>query len=102
MIDSWFFTLEEDVAEAHPELEGDALEASVTELLEERLRSVARTAPAFSQALRGYRKATLAGDTATAAAVIAWLGGQKSVAAAARRAAGVRGELDHFGALAFE
>ncbi|MFD8338165.1 BREX system ATP-binding protein BrxD [Streptomyces solisilvae] len=101
VIDSWFFTLEEDVAEAHPELEGDALETSVTELLEERLRSVARTAPAFSQALRGYREATLAGDAATAAAIIAWLGGQKSVATAARRAAGVRGELDHFGALGF-
>ncbi len=33
--------------------------------------------------------------------MIAWLGGQKSVAAAARRSAGVRGDLDHFGALGF-
>ncbi|EST36854.1 hypothetical protein N566_16045, partial [Streptomycetaceae bacterium MP113-05] len=37
----------------------------------------------------------------TAAAVLAWLGGQPHVAAASRRAAGVRGELDHFGALGF-
>ena len=101
LIDGWFFTLEEDVAEDRPDLAGDALEAAVTELLEERLQAVARSAPAFAQALRGYRTATLAGDAASAAAIIAWLGGQKSVAAAARRVAGVRGDLDHFGALGF-
>ncbi|GAB3953080.1 hypothetical protein GCM10028832_07820 [Streptomyces sparsus] len=33
--------------------------------------------------------------------MLAWLGGQPHVAAAARRAAGVRGDLDHFGALGF-
>jgi hypothetical protein len=33
--------------------------------------------------------------------VLAWLGGQPHVAAAARRAAGVRGDLDHFGAFGF-
>ncbi|HEY9440401.1 MAG TPA: BREX system ATP-binding protein BrxD, partial [Streptomyces sp.] len=32
---------------------------------------------------------------------LAWLGGQPHVAAAARRSAGVRGDLDHFGALGF-
>uniref|UniRef100_UPI002AD49FB4 BREX system ATP-binding protein BrxD n=1 Tax=Frankia sp. Cas3 TaxID=3073926 RepID=UPI002AD49FB4 len=45
--------------------------------------------------------ALAAGDEATAAAVLAWLGGQPHVAASARRAAGVRGDLDHFGALGF-
>src|SRR5690606_10791159 len=50
---------------------------------------------------RGYRAALAAGDEATAAAVLAWLGGQPHVAAAARRFAGVRGDLDHFGALGF-
>jgi hypothetical protein len=33
--------------------------------------------------------------------VLAWLGGQPHVAAAARRVAGVRGDLDHFAALSF-
>ena len=42
-----------------------------------------------------------AGDAATAEALVAWLGGQPHVAAAARRAAGVKGELDHFAALGF-
>ncbi|NLU66095.1 BREX system ATP-binding protein BrxD [Streptomyces sp. HNM0574] len=103
VVDGWFFTLEEEVDEAHPELaeDSEALEGAVENLLEERLRSVARTTPAFSAALRGYRKAVVAGDTATAEAVIAWLGGQKSVAASARRTAGVRGDLDHFAALGF-
>ncbi|MFD3310276.1 BREX system ATP-binding protein BrxD [Streptomyces sp. NPDC058694] len=103
VVDGWFYTLEEEVDESHPELAEDdaALEAAVDGLLEERLRTVAQTTPAFSAALRGYRKATLAGDSATAEAVIAWLGGQKSVAATARRTAGVRGDLDHFAALGF-
>lgn len=103
VVDGWFYTLAEEVDEAHPELADDeeALEAAVEDLMEERLRAVAQTTPAFSAALRGYRKATLAGDSATAEAVIAWLGGQKSVAASARRAAGVRGDLDHFAALGF-
>jgi hypothetical protein len=38
---------------------------------------------------------------ATADALAAWLGGQPHVAAAAKRSAGIRGELDHFGAMGF-
>uniref|UniRef100_UPI002FE01DFC BREX system ATP-binding protein BrxD n=2 Tax=Actinomycetes TaxID=1760 RepID=UPI002FE01DFC len=34
-------------------------------------------------------------------ALAAWMGGQPHVAAAAKRAAGVRGDMDHFGALGF-
>ncbi len=45
--------------------------------------------------------AAAAGDAAGADAVLAWLGGQPHVAAAARRQAGIRGDLDHFGALGF-
>lgn len=101
VVDGWFFTLEADAADAHPEFGTDALETAVAELLEERLRSVARVAPNFARALRGYRMATVDGDTAAAEGIIAWLGGQKSVAASARRVAGVRGDLDHFGALGF-
>jgi hypothetical protein len=103
VIDGWFYALEEDVSETRPDLADDSagLEAAVDALMEERLRTVARTTPAFSAALRGYRRATMDGDAATAEALIAWLGGQKSVAASARRAAGVRGDLDHFAALGF-
>jgi P-loop Domain of unknown function (DUF2791) len=103
VIDSWFYTLEEEVLDAGEVAESDekALVAAVDALMEQRLATVARTTPAFSAALRGYHRARSAGDTATAEALIAWLGGQKSVAASARRSAGVRGDLDHFGALGF-
>lgn len=103
VVDSWFYTLEEEVLDAGETDEEDeaALAAAVDALMERRLADVARTTPAFAAALRGYRRAVAAEDGATAEALIAWLGGQKSVAASARRSAGVRGDLDHFAALGF-
>ncbi|MEV7772740.1 BREX system ATP-binding protein BrxD [Kitasatospora sp. NPDC086791] len=103
VIDSWFYALEEEILAAGDIAEDDekALAEAVDELLERRLAEVARTTPAFSAALRGYRRAVAAGDGAHAEALIAWLGGQKSVAASAKRVAGVRGDLDHFAALGF-
>lgn len=103
IVDSWFYTLEEEVLDNGDVDEDDeaALGEAVDVLMERRLADVARTTPAFAAALRGYRRAVAADDAATAEALIAWLGGQKSVAASARRAAGVRGDLDHFAALGF-
>lgn len=101
VLDGWLYTVETDVAEAHPDLAGPQLAAQVDQLVEQRLAAVSRSTPAFAQALRGYRVAQETGDGATADALAAWLGGQRSVAASARRAAGVRGELDHFGAMGF-
>src|SRR5690606_19088140 len=60
---------------------------------------ISRSTSGFAAALRGYRTAATRGDAATADGLAAWLGGQPHVAAAARRAAGVKGDLDHFGAL---
>ncbi|WP_372341166.1 BREX system ATP-binding protein BrxD [Streptomyces sp. CC224E] len=99
VVDGWFYALEEDaLADGVAEEElGDA----VDRLMSARLAEVSRHAPAFAAALRGYRQALEAGDETSAAAVLAWLGGQPHVSAAARKAAGVRGDLDHFGALAF-
>ncbi|MFJ4771570.1 BREX system ATP-binding protein BrxD [Streptomyces uncialis] len=103
VIDSWFYALEEEVLDGADIADDDeeALAAAVDELLERRLADVARTTPAFSAALRGYRRAVAAGDGARAEALIAWIGGQKSVAASAKRAAGIRGDLDHFASLGF-
>jgi hypothetical protein len=103
VIDGWFFTLEEEVL-AEQSSAGDTAEtltAAVDNLMERRLAEVARTTPAFAAALRGYRSARIGGDTTTAEALLAWLGGQPHVSAGARRAAGVRGDLDHFAALGF-
>jgi len=51
--------------------------------------------------LRGYRRAQAEGNVATAEGIMAWLAGQPNVAAHAKRYAGVKGDLDHFGALNF-
>jgi hypothetical protein len=88
VLDAWLFALESEGG-------------SVDVLLEKRLAEVSRTTPAFAAALRGYRHAQLAGDEATAEGLVAWLGGQPHVAASIRRSAGVRGDLDHFGAFGF-
>lgn len=99
VVDAWFYALEEDaLADGADE---DELPAAVERLMTARLAEVSRHAPSFATALRGYRAALENGDDATAAAVLSWLGGQPHVAASARRAAGVRGDLDHFGALGF-
>ncbi|MFJ7769150.1 BREX system ATP-binding protein BrxD [Streptomyces sp. NPDC097107] len=99
VVDAWFYALEEDALAAGAT--DDELQEAVDGLLTARLVEVSRVAPAFATALRGYRRAQDAGDDATAESVLAWLGGQPHVAAAARRSAGVRGDLDHFGALGF-
>jgi hypothetical protein len=104
VLDSWLFTLESDVTATSPGLaeQGQAaVDEAVQRLLEQRLAAVSTRTPAFAQALRAYREAATAGDAATADALAAWLGGQPHVAAAAKRSAGIRGELDHFGAMAF-
>lgn len=101
ILDSWLFTLEDEALAQRDDLTGDALGAATDELLEGRLAEVSTRTPAFAQALRGYRAAGTAGETATADALAAWLGGQPHVAAAAKRAVGVKGDLDHFGAMAF-
>ncbi|MFI8081469.1 BREX system ATP-binding protein BrxD [Kitasatospora sp. NPDC086009] len=99
VVDAWFYALEEDALAAG--CSEEQLPAEVERLLAARLSEVSRHAPSFAAALRGYRTALTSGDETTAAAVLAWLGGQPNVAAAARRSAGVRGDLDHFGALGF-
>lgn len=89
VLDAWLFALEQEAGIA------------ADEVLERRLAAVSRTTPAFSAALRTYRAVAASGDAATAEGLVAWLGGQPHVAASVRRAAGVRGELDHFGAMGF-
>jgi hypothetical protein len=103
ILDRWFFTLEQDALGEGKIDERDtaALLKRTSELLEARLATVSRTAPMFASALRELRAAQLRGDAAVADGLLAWLGGQPSVGASVKRAAGLKGDLDHFGALAF-
>lgn len=103
LIEKWFFDLEEEVLAEDPSLEEDAdrLHTKVGELLEARLAEVARDQPAFSSALRATHRARLEDDATTVDGLVGWLMGQPHVAAAIKRKANIKGDLDHTGALAF-
>ena len=103
VIDRWFFALEQDVLAEGRLAEGDTdrLLARMGELLDARLGSVSRSTPAFAAALRAIRAAQLKGDTQAADGLLAWIAGQPNVAATVKSKAGIKGALDHFGALAF-
>src|SRR3546814_382024 len=62
---------------------------------------IERQAPAFGACLRCYRRAVADGDEALASGLIAWMSGQPNVAATVKRTAGIKGDIDHFGALGF-
>ncbi len=103
VIDGWFYALEQDVL-ADSSVIADSAEQLIEKtekLMETRLASVTKVAPAFSAALRAYRRALQAEDHALADGLIAWLSGQPNVAAHVRRAAGIKGDIDHFGASNF-
>jgi hypothetical protein len=99
VVDSWLFALEMDARSAGAD--DDTVAGAVDGLLERRLAQVSLAAPAFAAALRAYRRLSVAGEAAAAEGLIAWLGGQPHVAAAVKRRAGIRGDLDHDGALGF-
>jgi len=103
IIDGWFFALEQDVlADKTIDARDEQVLLARTEaLLEQRLASVSRVASAYSATLRAYRRAVAANQTDLAEGLLAWLAGQPNVAAHIRRAAGIKGDIDHFGASNF-
>jgi hypothetical protein len=92
VLDAWLFTIEDDARQQGVE---------VDVLLERRLTDVAARAPVFPMAIRAYRRFVADGDHDGADGLVAWLGGQPHVAAAVKRRAGIKGDLDHFLALGF-
>jgi len=103
VVDGWFYALEQDVL-ADSSVDADNAEellARTNELMEARLAAISKTAPAFSAVLRTYRRAQADGDGMLADGLISWLAGQPNVAASVKRAAGIKGDLDHFGATNF-
>lgn len=103
VVDGWFYALEQDVLAdpaVNPE-DAEGLLQRTNELMESRLSTISKTAPAFSAVLRTYRQALASGDGMLAEGLISWLAGQPNVAASVKRAAGIKGDLDHFGATNF-
>jgi P-loop Domain of unknown function (DUF2791) len=103
VVDGWFYALEQDVLADASVDSGNAeqLLLRTSELMEARLATISKTAPAFSAVLRTYRRALADGDGLLAEGLISWLAGQPNVAASVKRAAGIKGDLDHFGATNF-
>lgn len=103
VVDGWFYALEQDVLAEGQVTESDTekLLARTSELMEKRLAAISRSAPAFTAVLRAYRESVARADAAMAEGLVAWLSGQPNVAAAVKRAANVKGDIDHFGALSF-
>ena len=101
IIDGWFYALEEEVLAREGDCAEEQLLQTTEALMTERLRPIERQAPAFGACLRAYRRAVAAGDEALASGLIAWMSGQPNVAASTKRAAGIKGDIDHFGALGF-
>ena len=103
VIDGWFFALEQDVladGSVDPK-DAKALLERTEALMDAQLAIIGKTAPAFSAVLRTYRRALADGDHQLAEGLISWLSGQPNVAASVKRAAGIKGDLDHFGAANF-
>ena len=105
-MDGWFYTLEEDVLAEGRRCDADERSSSSSgrtgELLEQRLAKVTSTAPDVQRGPAGLSPRPRPRATRrTAEGILAWLAGQPNVAAAAKRSAGVKGDIDHFGALSF-
>jgi hypothetical protein len=103
IIDSWFYTLEEDVLASGETSESDTekLLQSTENLMERRLAGITQSAPLLGPALRSYRRAVAAGDAGSAEALLGWIGAQPNVGSRYIRQAGMKGTIDHFGALSF-
>jgi hypothetical protein len=103
VIDGWFYALEQDVlADGSVDASNaEDLLARTEALMEARLTTINKTAPAFSAVLRTYRRALASNDAMLAEGLISWLAGQPNVAASVKRAAGIKGDLDHLGAINF-
>jgi hypothetical protein len=100
LVDRWFFDLEEEALaqDSNGGNDRSAVTRAVGTLLEQRLADVSATHPQFAAALRAIHTARLGDDHAVAEGLLAWLMGQPTVGAEIKRAAGIKGDLDHRGA----
>jgi len=103
LLDRWFFSLEDEVlSEGKVDAQDpEAVTHAVGQLLERRLADVSATQPEFAAALRACHAARVRGDHATAEGLVAWLMGNPNVGPGIKRAADLKGDLDHFGAGGF-
>jgi hypothetical protein len=102
ILEGWLAGLERDAIAGGVDADDDAaIEGAVAAALESRLAGVAAVSPTFATAVRAIHTARFAGDIATQQQLVAWLSGQPNISADIKRRAGIKGDIDHFGALGF-
>lgn len=102
IVSQWLMGLEDEVSQTLRDPDDlQALAEGVGELLEARLKDVSAVQPQYAAVLRAYHAAEVGGDHALAEGLIAWLMGQPNVSAEIKKRAGIKGEIDHTGALGF-
>jgi hypothetical protein len=102
VVAQWLMGLEEEVTRRLRDPDDlEALGSGVGDLMEARLAEVSAVQPQYAAVLRAYHAAQLREDHAAAEGLIAWLMGQPNVAADVKRKAGIKGDVDHTGALGF-
>lgn len=102
VVSQWLMGLEEEVSKTLRDPDDlQALTEGVGNLLEARLKDVSAVQPQYAAVLRAYHAAEIAGDHALSEGLIAWLMGQPNVSADIKKRAGIKGEIDHTGALGF-
>jgi len=102
VISQWLMGLEEEVSRTLRDPDDlKALAKGVGDLLEARLKDVSAVQPQYAAVLRAFHAAQVAEEHALAEGLIAWLMGQPNVSADIKRQAGIKGEVDHTGAMGF-
>jgi len=102
LLSEWLVSLEDEVIERGTDpSDAGTLAKEVGKLLEGRLAEVSAIQPQFAAALRACHEAQVVEDYATSEGLMAWLMAQPNVGASIKRRAGLKGDVDHTGALAF-
>lgn len=102
IISQWIMGLEEEVTRQLRDPDDlEALSRGVGDLMEARLAEVSAVQPQYAAVLRAYHSAQVHEDHAVAEGLIAWLMGQPNVSGDIKRKAGIKGDVDHTGALGF-
>ena len=102
LISAWLMSLEDEVIDGGVSADDTtALSREVGRLMEGRLAEVSATQPQFAAALRACHEAQVREDYGVSEGLMAWLMAQPNVGASVKRGAGIKGDVDHTGALAF-
>jgi hypothetical protein len=102
VIDGWLFEIGEQVTRLKGLAESDpAFPDAVEKRLDDKLNQLGKEASPFALALRGYHRAMLESDFATAQGLLGWLAGQPHIDRALLSRANVKGAVDGQAALSF-